>query len=43
MPKNLNNESLLEQIENLLSDEISLNSDLTERKWMARETMRALS
>ena len=32
MPKNLNNESLLEQIENLLSDEISLNSDLTERE-----------
>ena len=32
MPKYLKNESLLEQIENLLSDEISLNSDLTERE-----------
>lgn len=43
MPKYLKNESLLEQIENLLSDEISLNSDLTEREWLAHETMRALS
>lgn len=42
MPKYLKNESL-EQIENLLSDEISLNSDLTEREWLALETMRALS
>lgn len=43
MPKYFKNESLLEQIENLLSDEISLNSDLTEREWLTRETMRALS
>lgn len=42
MPKYFKNESLLEKIEDLLS-EISLNSDLTEREWLARETMRALS